>query len=62
MNPVAVRNIKIGEGLPKVCVPVTGDCSYAAGQKRRPDAYCCYGDVRLIRGQPIDIVYNCTLL
>lgn len=24
MNSVAVRNIKIGEGLPKICVPVTG--------------------------------------
>lgn len=24
MNPVVVRNIKIGEGIPKICVPVTG--------------------------------------
>ena len=24
MNPVTVRNIKIGEGIPKICVPVTG--------------------------------------
>ncbi|NCB92016.1 MAG: type I 3-dehydroquinate dehydratase [Clostridia bacterium] len=24
MNPVAVRNIKIGEGMPKICVPIVG--------------------------------------
>lgn len=24
MNPVVVRNIRIGEGLPKVCVPIVG--------------------------------------
>ena len=24
MNPVVVRNVKIGEGMPKICVPVTG--------------------------------------
>lgn len=24
MNPVIVRNIKIGEGIPKICVPVVG--------------------------------------
>ncbi len=24
MNPVTVRNIKIGEGIPKICVPVVG--------------------------------------
>lgn len=24
MNPVVVRNVRIGEGIPKICVPVTG--------------------------------------
>lgn len=24
MNPVVVRNIKIGEGIPKICVPIVG--------------------------------------
>lgn len=24
MNPVTVRNIKIGEGMPKICVPIVG--------------------------------------
>lgn len=24
MNPVIVRNVKIGEGLPKICVPIVG--------------------------------------
>ena len=24
MNPVEVRNIKIGEGIPKICVPIVG--------------------------------------
>lgn len=24
MNPVVVRNIKIGEGMPKICVPIVG--------------------------------------
>lgn len=24
MNPVTVRNIKIGEGIPKICVPIVG--------------------------------------
>ncbi len=24
MNPVIVRNIKIGEGVPKICVPIVG--------------------------------------
>lgn len=24
MNPVVVRNVKIGEGMPKICVPVVG--------------------------------------
>ena len=24
MNPVIVRNVKIGEGIPKICVPVVG--------------------------------------
>ena len=24
MTPVTVRNLKIGEGVPKICVPVTG--------------------------------------
>ena len=24
MNPVIVRNVKIGEGVPKICVPIVG--------------------------------------
>ncbi len=24
MNPVVVRNVKIGEGIPKICVPIVG--------------------------------------
>ena len=24
MNPVIVRKVKIGEGMPKICVPVVG--------------------------------------
>ena len=24
MNPVIVRNVKIGEGIPKICVPIVG--------------------------------------
>lgn len=24
MNPVIVRNVRIGEGMPKICVPVVG--------------------------------------
>ena len=24
MDPVVVRNIKIGEGIPKICVPIVG--------------------------------------
>lgn len=24
MNPVVVRNVKIGEGVPKICVPIVG--------------------------------------
>lgn len=25
MNPVVVRNVKIGEGVPKICVPIVGE-------------------------------------
>lgn len=25
MNPVVVRNVKIGEGMPKICVPIVGE-------------------------------------
>lgn len=25
MNPVIVRNVKIGEGIPKICVPIVGE-------------------------------------
>ena len=24
MNPVVVRNVAIGEGIPKICVPIVG--------------------------------------
>ena len=24
MNPVIVRNVRIGEGIPKICVPIVG--------------------------------------
>ena len=24
MNPVIVKNVKIGEGVPKICVPIVG--------------------------------------
>ena len=24
MNPVVIRNVKIGEGMPKICVPIVG--------------------------------------
>ena len=25
MNPVVIRNVKIGEGMPKICVPIVGE-------------------------------------
>lgn len=28
MNPIEVRNIKIGEGIPKICLPIVGHTQY----------------------------------
>lgn len=28
MNPVVIRNVKIGEGIPKVCLPIVGHTQY----------------------------------
>ena len=28
MNPIKVRNIKIGEGIPKICLPIVGHTQY----------------------------------
>ncbi len=28
MNPIVVRNVKIGEGIPKVCIPIVGHTQY----------------------------------
>lgn len=28
MNPIVVRNVKIGEGMPKVCIPIVGHTQY----------------------------------
>lgn len=28
MNPIVVRNVKIGEGIPKVCLPIVGHTQY----------------------------------
>ena len=25
MNPIKVRNVSIGEGIPKICVPIVGE-------------------------------------
>ena len=40
MNPVVVRNVKIGEGIPKICVPIVGvtrEEILAAGARIRTD-------------------------
>lgn len=28
MNPIVIRNVKIGEGIPKVCLPIVGHTQY----------------------------------
>ena len=28
MNPIEVRKLKIGEGIPKICLPIVGHTQY----------------------------------
>ena len=35
MNPVIVRNVRIGEGMPKICVPVVGRTRAEIRESRR---------------------------
>ena len=45
MNTVKVRNIVIGEGMPKICVPITGETKEAVLE-----------EARAIRKLPVDVV------
>lgn len=45
MNPVVVRNIKIGEGAPKICVPIVGITKEEI-----------ISEARALSGMPVDVV------
>lgn len=44
MNPVQVKNVKIGEGIPKICVPVTGVTEQEIMEEARA-AVCTPADI-----------------
>lgn len=45
MNPVIIRNLKIGEGMPKICVPIVGKTKDEIMQ-----------EVKNIKALPVDLV------
>lgn len=45
MNPVVVRNVKIGEGIPKICIPIVGKTTE-----------CIIEEAERIRKLPADLV------
>ena len=49
MNPIQVRDVKIGEGIPKICLPIVGHTQYEITSQAMTMASLCAEDINAPR-------------